>query len=999
MTLKKQMITTFYTPAISQLLLTCLMIIGPLIEASSQEYFQQEVNYKINVTLNDKLHELNAFEAVEYINNSPDTLQYLYFHLWPNGYSNNKTALAGQLFDFYGKEKLFNDPELRGSIDSLEFKVNGHQVQWNLLTGQPDICQIILNEPLLASDTINITTPFHVKIPKGVTSRLGHIGDSYQISQWYPKPAVYDRSGWHQMPFLDQGEFYSEFGCFDVSITLPDNYIVGATGDLQNDREADFLDSLATDTTWIKNTTPGKDDFPASSPQTKTLRYTENMIHDFAWFADKRFHVSKGKVKLPDSGREVTTWAMFTNEQSELWKDAIQYMNDAMLSFSEWIGDYPYNSFTAVQSALNAGSGMEYPGITVIGIAENAYSLDEVITHELVHNWFYSALGTDERRYPYLDEGIASAYTARYMKLKYPEKKLWDFYLKKRKLAAFFHIDKMPVQLIDELEWLIQARGNLEQPIDIPATDFTYLNYDVILYYKAGQGFNYLQAYLGDSIFDSAMHRYYLKYKYSHPTPDDLRNSYQSNSDKNLDWFFNDYLGTAKRLDYKIIRSYKQRLLVKNNGELASPLLIAGMRRDSICFEKWVDGFEGKRWIDIPDADYSELKIDPNHETPELYRLNNNIRKSGIFRKSDPLRCQLFFTLEDPDKRSVIYFPSANWTRENGFMLGVTLHNGTLLPKPFEYFLMPYYSFNNPGLAGFGRIAYNITPFEKIVRMATISLEGTQYGAPGNQNYRKVNAGLDLYFRPENLNNHLLQKVFGNYIAASDLYQIELLQKAKMISYLQFGYQLEKSSKINPFKLLASFESSKTFQKTSVEFNYKHSYTGKNNGLGIRLFTGIMLKTDPNVPFYAFSASGRSGCDLYLYEGTYPDRFEEFPTTFFSRQMTLSEGGLITPVKDIGYSNWLISSTLTSSLPGKAGRIPIKPFVNFLLNDPSISPQSPFFFEAGLKASIWNFFEIYVPLVVSENIKSSNESLKDRIRFVFNLDILKMMKLSSVKDF
>ena len=89
---------------------------------------------------------------------------------------------------------------------------------------------LILNEPLTPGDTIIITTPFHVKIPKGVTSRLGHIGESYQISQWYPKPAVYDRSGWHQMSYLDQGEFYSEFGSFDVSITLPANYTVGATG-------------------------------------------------------------------------------------------------------------------------------------------------------------------------------------------------------------------------------------------------------------------------------------------------------------------------------------------------------------------------------------------------------------------------------------------------------------------------------------------------------------------------------------------------------------------------------------------------------------------------------------------------------------------------------------------------------------------------------------------------------------------------------------------------
>jgi hypothetical protein len=241
-----------------------------------------------------------------------------------------------------GKAKLFKDPELRGYIDSLDFKIDNQTVQWNLLPGQPDICKIILNKPLLPHDSIRITTPFHVKIPKGVTSTMGHIGESYQISQWFPKPAVYDRFGWHQMDYQDQGEFYAEFGHFDVSITLPANYIVGATGNLQNHEEAKMLDRLAADTSWIKTIGSENADFPPSSGKMKTIRYTENQIHDFAWFADKRFHVLKGKVKLADSGREITTWAMFTNQQAKLWKDAVPYINHSIEYFSKWIGDYPY---------------------------------------------------------------------------------------------------------------------------------------------------------------------------------------------------------------------------------------------------------------------------------------------------------------------------------------------------------------------------------------------------------------------------------------------------------------------------------------------------------------------------------------------------------------------------------------------------------------------------------------------------------------------------------
>ena len=133
------------------------------------------------------------------------------------------------------------------------------------------------------------------------------------------------------MPYLDEGEFFSEFGNYDVSITLPANYIVGATGNLQNEEEKTFLDILSADTSWMKIPESGVADFPPSSNQMKTLRYTENQIHDFAWFADKRFHVMKGKVRLPDSGREVTTWAMFTDQEAQLWKNSISYINNAIL--------------------------------------------------------------------------------------------------------------------------------------------------------------------------------------------------------------------------------------------------------------------------------------------------------------------------------------------------------------------------------------------------------------------------------------------------------------------------------------------------------------------------------------------------------------------------------------------------------------------------------------------------------------------------------------------
>jgi hypothetical protein len=227
------------------LLIACLFF--PSAQAFTQSYFQQEVNHSIIVRLNDVSHTLHGSESVEYINNSPDTLGFLYFHLWPNAYKNNSTAFARQDLESGSTHFHFAPEEDRGFIDSLQFTAAGKVLHWEFDSGNIDICRINLGEPLLPGDTLVIETPFFVKLPAGF-SRMGHVNQSYQITQWFPKPAVYDKNGWNPIPYLDQGEFYSEFGSYEVSITVPKNYVVAATGNLLDADEQAWLDQKALQT-------------------------------------------------------------------------------------------------------------------------------------------------------------------------------------------------------------------------------------------------------------------------------------------------------------------------------------------------------------------------------------------------------------------------------------------------------------------------------------------------------------------------------------------------------------------------------------------------------------------------------------------------------------------------------------------------------------------------------------------------------------------------------
>jgi len=214
-------------------ILFLLLASGLLPAAHAQAYWQQQVDVKIDASLDDKKHAIKGFETIDYTNNSPDKLEFIWFHLWPNAYKDTTTAFARQVMaDKDGAQRLAAITD-KGFIDSLQFTAGGQRLKTAPHPQYIDIVKVYLPQPLESGKKITITTPFYTKLAT-YNSRSGHDGQSYMVCQWYPKPAVYDKQGWHEMPYLDQGEFYSDFGNYEVSVTTPSAYIIGATGVLQN---------------------------------------------------------------------------------------------------------------------------------------------------------------------------------------------------------------------------------------------------------------------------------------------------------------------------------------------------------------------------------------------------------------------------------------------------------------------------------------------------------------------------------------------------------------------------------------------------------------------------------------------------------------------------------------------------------------------------------------------------------------------------------------------
>ena len=965
----------------------------------SQEYFQQEVNYKMDVRLNDVDHFLNANIEIVYINNSPGALNEIYMHLWPNAYKNNSTALAKQLLEQNQTNFYYADDKHRGYIDSFEFKVNGEAVSWNYDEKHIDICKIILNAPLESGKRLTITTPFRVKIPKGVFSRLGHIEQAYQITQWYPKPAVYDRNGWNQMPYLTQGEFYSEFGSYDVSITLPKNYVVGATGDLVNgESELEWLEMKARKTEKLTEF-PKDNLYPSSDAELKTLRYRQSNVHDFAWFADKRYHVLKGEVELPHSKRKVTLWTMFTNAEAKLWTKSIEYMHDAVYYYSLWNGDYPYNHATAVDGALSAGGGMEYPNVTVIGASGNAFGLETVIMHEVGHNWFYGILGSDERQHPWLDEGINSFNELRYLRTKYPEAGLFG-QGRTSKLFKTFDLGQYKHKKQYELAYLINARRNLDQPIELPAPEYTLLNYGGIVYSKAAIVFDYLKAYLGEETFDKAMKQYFETWKFKHPQPDDLRKIMEEVSQKDLSWFFNDIIKTTKKIDYKIVSSKKSlcvemlsgncyEITVKNKGKIASPYSISVIKDDNVIATDWHEGFKGRKTFMANYIDYDQLKLDAKLDIPETNRKNNTLKAKGLFKKTEPLKLQFIGSVENPDKTQLFYSPVIGWNNYNKTMLGIAFYNNVFPQKKFEYVLAPMYSFGTNREAGMVSLGYNIYP-SRLFQSIRFGINASKFAYAFNvydQHFTKLAPQVNFELKKKNARSNVTKNILLRSVNISE----DILVPNENFT----GYNLDKNNYyvndldfiinnnkvINPYNLKTNIQQGDRFLKASVELNYKFSYPGKKKGIDVRLFAGKFLYNEYSDVRFNFFMSGNRD---YTYDHIFLGRTEN--EGVFSQQFAMNDGGFKNRAF-ISSSNWLTSINVKVPFPG---RIPLSLYGDAGLS-PYISTNINFAWDAGIALNlIPNIFEIYFPVAMSGY---SGLTYSENIRFVLNIHKLNPFNL------
>lgn len=984
--------------------------------AISQDYWQQEVNYKIDVELDDKTHFLNGYEEFEYINNSPTALDRIYIHLWPNAYRDGTTALARQLYESGNGILKYGSESDKGYIDSLDFKVNGNKANWELDPENPDICLLILPEALRTGGRVTISTPFRVKLPSGKISRLGHLQQSYQITQWYPKPAVYDKNGWNQMPYLNQGEFYSEYGSFDVSIRLPKNYVVGATGDLQTETELTFLDSIAEVTaknlpTYEHtkfNSAKVPNSIPLSSTEYKTIRYVQKNVHDFAWFADKRYQVLKSEVSLPHSQRKVTSWAMFTPRNAALWKNSSEYLNDAIHYYSLWNGDYPYNQVTAVDGTISAGGGMEYPNVTVIGNSNNAEQLEVVIVHEVGHNWFYGQLGSNERIHGWMDEGMNTLNEVRYMQTKYPNNTAMTDML----MGTKFHFDELDHHDMGDISYRLIAGMGEDQPIETHSAEFTSANYGIVMYQKTGLVFYYLKDYLGDELFNSSMQQYYKNWEFKHPQPEDMKKSLEAASGKSLDWLFNDLIQTTRHIDYKIknvkdLGEGKYLVKIKNKGQVDGPVEINSRQANGLVNSTWIDGaIDGRKsTVTLNANEPVEFRIDFGRDIPEMNRQNNIYKTKGLLHKFEKPKIEFLVGDNEEDRSQLFWTPMIGGNAYDKFMIGLTMHNFAVPFNRFTYMITPLYSFGRKMVSGTADFSF--------VRLPSKRLKTERWGVSINsfkhdstfRNNDSYYIAVSPYWNAK-LGNRGKAKNYAQDVQIKTLYRKDLfgpthLEHIGIWGEYNFSY-VRPDHKVS-FKVrneyLSNVKNQDAYGRALAEATYAFRYmrNKQKRWVSLRVFGGqqyLRSFSPANGYQYSMSLSGSSGQQDWFIDEYYFARNEI--NGFWSQQRQENMGGF----KSASYygtsSIGLMAANLYFQLPIPTGIFGIYADAGAFHNGIGLNQV----YQLGGAIRLGDFVGLYFPIWMSQELNDSfgeNAKYGQKIRISLKMNLLnKPLNLSSL---
>lgn len=902
----------------------------------------------LTVTLNDETKELSIQQEFAYENTSKYPLEVLYFNDWGHAYSNKSTGLAKRFAEEFKKSLHLAKEHERGHtniISAVDDEYRG--LQWQR-TIEKDIIKIDLNKSLPPGETAQLFITYTIKLPPNKYTAYGYNNkNEYYLKDWYLTPAVFDGK-WHLYSNKNLEDLYTNVTRTTVNFMYPENLYL--TTNYRNLGNSVF---------------PGGQQAQLEAIQQKNCELLLSPLKKFTT------HVTPYMTVVTDI------------EPSKYDKIAQGISINKITKFIyENLGKYPHSQLLV--------SEKDYDKNPLYGINqlpsfirpyEEQFQFEMKFLKTALNKFLEETLYLDPRKEQWLTDAIANYLMIAYVDINYPEQKLLG------KLSRIWGIKGFNLAKMDFNEqypflYMFTARKNLDQSLRTPNDSLTRFNQKIANKYKAGMGLSYLAGYIGKDNIDKSIKTFYKHYSLNSVKVIDFESILKRSTDIDIDWFFNDYLSTARKIDFKIKKIEKTddslRVTIKNKEGTNVPISMFGIKKDSIVSKYWFSNISTEKTFTIPRGTEDKLVLNYDHKIPEFNQRDNWKSLKGFLSSNKKFQFRFFKDVEDPYYNQIFYVPILNFNIYDGWSPGMRIYNKTFLEKPFVYDFAPSYALKEKALVGYGKLNYRKYLSKSGLYVANYGLRGSSFHYQRNSRYSTVTPSLGFGWRPDNLRSNRRDFVSLRYVNVfrDKATNLENVETDPDYSVLNARFSHINNGIIDYFSWFADAQYSGDFSKLTFEMEYRKLFEN-NRQFNIRFFAGKFLSNtiDPNESFFDFALDRPND---YLFDYNYLGRSEE--TGIYSQQIIIAEGGFKSKLANPFSNNWM--ATVNTSLN-------VWRWIEFYGDFGFIKRRNEkerLVYDSGIRLNlVTDYFELYFPLYSNNGWETSHPNYEEKIRFIVTL--------------
>jgi len=913
----------------------------------------------IKAELEQDSRDIEIQQEFTYFNSSQDTLEVLYFNDWAHAYSDKKTALAKRFAEDFKKSLHLAKDEERGSTQifgmaDYEFR----NLSWKR-TSHKDMIEISLNDPLPPNASLKIYFTYTVTLPPNRYTPYGYNPrGGFYLKDWYLTPAVYDGS-WQLYSNKNLEDLYTGITNTNINFTFPNALALGT-----NFNEVNITA------------------YP--SKQVATLKGVNRKSCDIILNATNKFI------------KHVTPYLIVVTDIRSPKYDEISQgisINRITRFIHENLGDFPYEQLlvSEIDFDKNPLYGLnQLPSF--IRPYQEQFQFEMKFLKTAILSYLRETLFLNPRKEQWVSDAIVNYLMINFVDTYYPDQKLlgklstiWP--LSTFNLAQMSFNDQYPFL------YMLTARKNLDQRLTTPNDSLIKFNQKIANNYKAGLGLAYLAAYTSKEEINESVKEFYNTYKLQPVTALNFEQTIITNASKDVCWFFDTYVKTDKRIDFKIKTVNKTEdtleVVLKNKSGTNVPISLFGLRNDTVISSYWFSDIKKLDTVPIPNQQEDRLVLNYDQKIPEFNQRDNWKSLSGFFSSNKKFKLQFLKDSENPYYNQIFYMPVAGFNVYDGISPGLRFSNKTLLERPFIFTAAPSFALKERSLVGNAGINYRKYLKKSGLYVMNFSLNASSFHFQTNSRYSTITPAIGLGWRPDDLiSNERRSLVFRYVNVLRDIDPSLTIETDPDYGVFNVRYNHYNNGIINFFSWFMDAQHSADFSKLSFNLEYRKLFDN-NRQLNLRFFAGKFLRNETNSDFFSFALDRPTD---YLFDYNYLGRSEESGIT--SQQIIIAEGGFKSQLENPFANDWIATTNASFNiwrwieLYGDLGYV----------RNRGIDPR--FVYDSGIRLNlVTDYFELYFPLYSNNGWEIAQPAYDQKIRFVVTLSPRTLIGLFTRKWF